>query len=107
MNHLTNLYKHKCEQLQEQINNLTKMLNEANAPTPLPQIDSGDQKQDSAMQMTSTQTTQASNIPVCPYEIGSYGWERWVVQPGNYHKDNPHPFGSKKWYNYEAINYPH
>jgi len=29
MNHLTNVYKHKCEQLQEQLNNLTKMLNEA------------------------------------------------------------------------------
>ena len=28
MNHLTNLYKHKCEQLQERLNNLTKMLNE-------------------------------------------------------------------------------
>jgi hypothetical protein len=33
MNHLTNLYKHKCEQLQEQLNNLTRMLNEA-APPP-------------------------------------------------------------------------
>jgi hypothetical protein len=31
MNHLTNLYKHKCEQLQEQINNLTRMLNEVNS----------------------------------------------------------------------------
>ena len=29
MNHLTNVYKHKCEQLQEQIKNITKMLNEA------------------------------------------------------------------------------
>ena len=29
MDHLTNLYKHKCEQLQEQINHLTKQLNEA------------------------------------------------------------------------------
>lgn len=28
MNHLTNLYKHKCEQLQEHLNNLTRMLNE-------------------------------------------------------------------------------
>jgi hypothetical protein len=32
MNHLTNLYKHKCEQLQEQINNIKKMLSEVNAP---------------------------------------------------------------------------
>ena len=32
MNHLTNHYKHKCEQLQEQINNIKKMLNEVNAP---------------------------------------------------------------------------
>jgi len=32
MNHLTNLYKHKCEQLQEQINNIKRMLNEVNAP---------------------------------------------------------------------------
>ena len=32
MNHLTNLYKHKCEQLQEQINNIKRMLNEAEAP---------------------------------------------------------------------------
>jgi len=31
MDHLTNLYKHKCEQLQEHINNLTRMLNEADA----------------------------------------------------------------------------
>jgi hypothetical protein len=31
MNHLTNLYKHKCEQLQEHINNLTRMLNEVDA----------------------------------------------------------------------------
>lgn len=28
MNHLTNVYKHKCEQLQEQVNHLTRMLNE-------------------------------------------------------------------------------
>ena len=34
MNHLTNHYKHKCEQLQEQINNIKKMLNEADAPGP-------------------------------------------------------------------------
>lgn len=34
MNHLTNIYKHKCEQLQEQLNNLTKILNEAAPPTP-------------------------------------------------------------------------
>ena len=34
MNHLTNLYKHKCEQLQEQIYCLTRMLNEVNAPLP-------------------------------------------------------------------------
>jgi hypothetical protein len=35
MNHLTNLYKHKCEQLQEQINNIKRMLNEAEAPGPV------------------------------------------------------------------------
>lgn len=29
MNHLTNLYKHKCEQLEEQIYNMKKMLSEA------------------------------------------------------------------------------
>ena len=34
MNHLTNLYKHKCEQLQEQLNHLTRMLNEVTAPAP-------------------------------------------------------------------------
>ena len=28
MDHLTNLYKHKCEQLQEQVNHLTRQLNE-------------------------------------------------------------------------------
>jgi hypothetical protein len=32
MNHLTNIYKHKCEQLQEKVNQLTKMLNEAMPP---------------------------------------------------------------------------
>jgi len=32
MDQLTNLYKHKCEQLQEQIYNLTRMLNEAGGP---------------------------------------------------------------------------
>jgi hypothetical protein len=32
MNHLTNLYKHKCEQLQEQINNIKKQLNEVQLP---------------------------------------------------------------------------
>ena len=31
MNHLINLYKYKCEQLQEQINNMKRMLNEMNA----------------------------------------------------------------------------
>jgi len=41
MNHLTNLYKHKCEQLQEQINNLKRMLNESDKnpiapPYPVP-----------------------------------------------------------------------
>ncbi len=30
MNHLTNFYKHKCEQLQEQFNHLAKKLNEEN-----------------------------------------------------------------------------
>ena len=34
MNHLTNLYKHKCEQLQEQLNHLTRQLNEVTAPAP-------------------------------------------------------------------------
>jgi len=29
MNHLTNLYKHQCEQLEEQIYNMKKMLSEA------------------------------------------------------------------------------
>tara|TARA_R110000868_G_scaffold75368_1_gene217505 strand:- start:550 stop:933 length:384 start_codon:yes stop_codon:yes gene_type:complete len=29
MNHLTNLYKHKCEQLEEQIYNMKKILTEA------------------------------------------------------------------------------
>ena len=32
MNHLTNHYKHKCEQLQEQINNIKKFLNEVQTP---------------------------------------------------------------------------
>lgn len=32
MNNLTNLYKNKCEQLQEQIYSLTRMLNEAASP---------------------------------------------------------------------------
>jgi hypothetical protein len=36
MNHLTNLYKHKCEQLQEHINNLKRMLNEADIPAGFP-----------------------------------------------------------------------
>jgi len=34
MNHLTNHYRHKCEQLQEQINNMKKMLNEVNSVLP-------------------------------------------------------------------------
>lgn len=34
MNHLTNLYKNKCQQLQEHIDNLTRMLNEADTPLP-------------------------------------------------------------------------
>jgi hypothetical protein len=34
MNHITNIYKNKCEQLQEQIYRLTRMINEANAPGP-------------------------------------------------------------------------
>ena len=44
MNHLTNLYKHKCEQLQEQINNIKRMLNEVNSagmvdiPSPFPSV---------------------------------------------------------------------
>ena len=38
MNHLTNVYKHKCEQLQEQIYNLTRMLNEAIPPGRVPRI---------------------------------------------------------------------
>jgi len=38
MNHLTNLYKHKCEQLQEQLYNLTKMLNEAIPPIRVPRV---------------------------------------------------------------------
>ena len=32
MNHLTNLYKHQCEQLEEQIYNMKKMLYEAEPP---------------------------------------------------------------------------
>jgi hypothetical protein len=42
MNHLTNIYKHKCEQLQEQLNNLTRMLNEAPPPRVLHTIPDGD-----------------------------------------------------------------
>ena len=33
MNHLTNLYKNKCEQLQEQVQYLTRQLNEKVIPT--------------------------------------------------------------------------
>ena len=40
MNHLTNLYKHKCEQLQEQINNIKKMLSESDT-NPAPHNDPG------------------------------------------------------------------
>jgi hypothetical protein len=40
MNHLTNFYKNKCEQLQEQVINLQKLLNEVAAPpTPPTPID--------------------------------------------------------------------
>ena len=34
MNHLTNFYKNKCENLQEKLCILTRMLNEADAPLP-------------------------------------------------------------------------
>lgn len=34
MTYLTTIYKHKCEQLQEQINNIKKLLNEAEATLP-------------------------------------------------------------------------
>ena len=38
MNHLTNLYKNKCEQLQEQLYNFTRMLNEVAPPRSRPKV---------------------------------------------------------------------
>jgi hypothetical protein len=40
MDHLTNVYKHKCEQLQEQLNHLTRMLNEEKMPPIRPLVNS-------------------------------------------------------------------
>ena len=42
MDHLTNVYKHKCEQLQEQLNNLQRMLNEAPPPGVIRRIPDAD-----------------------------------------------------------------
>lgn len=46
MNHLTNVYKHKCEQLQEQIYRLTRMFNEAASPPTIAPLDQSYPNQD-------------------------------------------------------------
>jgi len=120
MNHLTNLYKHKCEQLQEQINNLKKMLNESdmapqNPPGYAPpfQTPSGQYQSPSPQSPifpgipakphttkptyppssappTSKPAPIGKNTPPSPYEIGSYGWETWVQGTGHWHAGNPY-----------------
>jgi hypothetical protein len=42
MDHLTTVYKHKCEQLQEQLNNFQRMLNEAPPPGVIRRIPDAD-----------------------------------------------------------------
>lgn len=38
-----------------------------------------------------------------PHEKGptSKEWQEWIKQPGNWHKLNPHPYGSPQFYRWE------
>ena len=64
MNHLTNLYKHKCEQLQEQLNHLTRQLNEVTAPAapaaPWPPAGSFDKFGDDAARLAARLAREAA-----------------------------------------------
>ena len=119
MNHLTNLYKHKCEQLQEQINNLTRMLNEADASAnpmasanPVPQNAPGydqpfqrpDGQWQSPVQNPTNPSPRGIKPPECQCSIGSQQWREWIRYPGNWHYSNPHPFGTDIWEEYERQN---
>ena len=68
MDQLTNLYKHKCEQLQEQINNIKIMLNEMNIDTTSANLSVANTKEvpvqaalDTNNSISSTRTNSTSN----------------------------------------------
>ena len=68
MDQLTNLYKHKCEQLQEQINNMKRMLNEMNTDTTSANLSIANTKDvpvqaalDTNNSISSTRTNNTSN----------------------------------------------
>jgi hypothetical protein len=38
-----------------------------------------------------------------PFKKGwkSREWQEWIKKPGNYHRNNPHPYGSPEFYRWE------
>jgi hypothetical protein len=101
MNHLTNLYKHKCEQLQEQINNIKKMLSEAAVPTPTqPQTYTKTNNQMSNDSFVNSVPTNNISLKKTPGDIPTPTTEeeefedyvRWVERMlKQWEKENPYP----------------
>jgi hypothetical protein len=90
MDHLTNFYKHKCEQLQEQINNMKRMLNESDA-NPAPQNEPGYEQPfktpdghwqspspQSPTQPTQKPTSNPGGPPPQPTGNDPEEWFRWL-----------------------------
>jgi hypothetical protein len=112
MNYLTNYYKNKCEILEQRIHQLTRLVEMA-APMPT----------ELEMPTSMADNTQAPQTPPIrerdrgnggrdgelspgyegPHKKGpkSKEWRKWISNPANYHRSNPHKVGSDEFYQWE------
>ena len=91
MNHLTNFYKNKCEQLQEQVNNLQKLLNEVQDTIPDYELPPGvwphtnDPQPDPAEfpdwvpARFGDENSPWPSMPSKPYEEDKKAWDKWIL----------------------------
>jgi hypothetical protein len=119
MDYLTNYYKNRCEQLQEHINKLEFMVEAAIAASaeaaPVPASDvspasavvappSGPPQQEPGRKPN--EPMQGDGLAPGyekPHKKGpkSKEWQQWISQPGHWHKNNPHRFGTPQFYQWE------